>query len=260
MYKLYDSMAWAWPIFSPPEGYALESLSWKRVLRDKLGEGRHRILALGVGGGNHLLHLKDEFEIVATDLSAKILEISKELNPELEHRVADMRSFDFPETFDAVLVHDAIAYLKSRSELSQTFARVFHHLRPGGVFVTSPDHTQENFQDPTTRHRSNCYAPGKELTFFEYIHDPDPGDELYETLYVYLLREGGGRPKVVQDTHVHGLFPKATWTETLAAEGFQVETRAHPPGQDPDQGFLLIGTKPPGTESGIPSQSANLDP
>ena len=57
LHRLYNDLAWLWPVISPPEEYADESGYWRRALWGKLGEGRHRILELGSGGGHNLSHL-----------------------------------------------------------------------------------------------------------------------------------------------------------------------------------------------------------
>ena len=78
---LYDKLAYLWPVISPPEDYAEEALHWRRAIRDRLGSGRHHLLELGVGGGHNLSHLTTEFDAVAMDISPKMLELSRHLNP-----------------------------------------------------------------------------------------------------------------------------------------------------------------------------------
>ena len=45
------------------------------------------------------------------DLSAEMLEVSRQLNPECEHIQGDMRTIRLGRQYDAVLVHDAVDYV-----------------------------------------------------------------------------------------------------------------------------------------------------
>jgi len=52
--------------------------------------------------------------------------------------------------------------------------------------------------------------------------DPDPADETYRVDFAFLLRDGSTvRP--AHDTHIEGLFSRATWLSTLRSVGFDVE-------------------------------------
>ena len=90
---LYNELAYLWPAISPPEDYAVEAEDWRNALREYLGPGRHWLLELGVGGGHNLSHLTAEFDAVACDISPKMLDLSRQLHPTVEHHLGDMRSF-----------------------------------------------------------------------------------------------------------------------------------------------------------------------
>ena len=51
--------------------------------------------------------------VTLVDLSAKMLEVSRRLNPDCEHLQGDMRTVRLGRTFDVVFVHDAIDKLDS---------------------------------------------------------------------------------------------------------------------------------------------------
>ena len=177
--RIYRDLAGLWPLVSPPEDYAAEARHWRAALRAHLGRGRRRILELGVGGGNNLSHLTRGFDAEAVDLSAAMLEHSRRLNPSVRHHVGDMRTVRLGRTFDAVLVHDAISYLRTEDDLRATFATAAAHLRPGGLFVCAPDHFRETFcSSSADLHgpRGDAESDLGELTFVEFTHDPDPSD------------------------------------------------------------------------------------
>jgi SAM-dependent methyltransferase len=238
---MYDELARLWPVLSPAEHYADEARHWRRALREHLGPGRHRILELGVGGGHNLSHFAAEFEATAVDLSPRMLENSRRLNPAVEHHVGDMRTVRLGRTFQAVLIHDAIDYLTSEDDLRATFATVAAHLEPGGLLVCAPDWFRETFRGP----RAEVHGPRGprgEATFLEYAHDPDPSDTTIEVLYVFVLRRGG-RAEVIEDRHVLGLFPEATWLARIAEAGLRPSKRPYPVHADGHPGALLLGVR-----------------
>jgi SAM-dependent methyltransferase len=237
---MYDDLAYLWPWVSTPEGYAEEARYWREVLREKLGPGQHRILELGVGGGNNLSHLTRDFQATAADLSEEMISHSKRLNPDVEHLVGDMRTIRLGRTFKAVLIHDAISYLLTEEDLRATFATAAAHLEPGGIFLTAPDWFKETFPGLWVHHNTRA-KDGIELTLIEYAYDPDPGDTVMETVFFFMIREHG-RLRIEEDLHLTGLFPMQTWVDLMTEAGFTVEKRPYPVHGDPRQAYLLVGT------------------
>jgi len=238
--RMYDDLAYLWPLISPPEGYANEARYWRDALREKLGPERHPILELGVGGGNNLSHLARDFQATAVDLSERMLAHSKKLNPSVEHHVGDMRMVRLGRTFKAVIIHDAINYMLTEEDLRATFATAAAHLKPGGVFITAPDWFRETFQGPRVFHRTR-EKDGVELTHIEYMYDPDPGDTTMETVMFYMIRERGGL-RIEEDLHITGLFSIQTWVDLMTQARFVVEKRPYPVHDDGHEAYLLVGT------------------
>lgn len=89
--RLYEDLADLIPLICPPEGYAEEVAHWRTVLREKLGEGHHAILELGVGGGHNLSHLVADFTATGIDLSQAMLDQCRRLNPGIELHRGDIR-------------------------------------------------------------------------------------------------------------------------------------------------------------------------
>ena len=81
------------------------------------------VLELGSGGGNNAVHLKAGFDLTLVDLSAEMVAVSQPLNPECDHVVGDMRTVRLGRTFDAVFVHDAVAYMLTEDDLRAAMTR-----------------------------------------------------------------------------------------------------------------------------------------
>jgi SAM-dependent methyltransferase len=236
---MYTDFAEYWTLISDPADYAEEARHWRDALRSRLGPGRHQILELGVGGGNNLSHLTSDFDAVAADISPRMIEQARKLNPGVEFHVGDMRSIRLERTFKAVLVHDAIAYMLTADDLRATFATAAAHLEPGGVFITAPDWLRETFREPFVEHTTRSDGTVT-FTHVEYTYDPDPTDAAIETLCWYLIREGADL-RIEQDRHITGLFSLDVWLDLMREAGFDAEAVSCGCEDDPRQPYLLVG-------------------
>jgi SAM-dependent methyltransferase len=220
-YRLYQELAGWWPLISPPEEYAADAAVLRRVFASAAGPVR-TILDLGSGGGHVACYLKDTARLTLIDISAPMLAASRELNPECEHIEGDMLTLRLGRSFDAVLVHDAVDYVTTESDLARVAGTAFAHCRPGGVAVFAPDHTADTFR-PARGGGGGSDADGRQASFRERTTDPDPADEWIESEYEIRLRAADGSERVVRESHRLGAFRAATWVRVLTAAGFVPE-------------------------------------
>lgn len=200
---LYDSLAAYWPVFSPPDEYVEEVETFRRrFIRHGVADGAS-VLHLGSGGGSIDFHLKRWYRVVGVDISPGMIEQARRLNPEVEYVQGDIRDVRLDRTFDVVLVHDAIAYMTSVGELEAAYDTAARHLSPGGLLVTIPEELKERVPalQPSVEARR---VGGTELHMTTH-HDPDPDDDWFENVYVFLIREGDDL-RVEVDRHRVGAF------------------------------------------------------
>jgi SAM-dependent methyltransferase len=229
---IYRELAPWFHLLTHPSDYVEEADFAARVIdATVVGEAR-TLLELGSGGGNNASHLKHRFECTLTDLSPEMLELSRTLNPECEHIQGDMRTLRLERTFDAVFVHDAVAYITTEDDLRATLDTVAVHLRSGGAALIVPDTTRELFA-PGTRHGGHDGDDGRSLRYLEWTYDPDPDDTTYVVDFVLLLREAGKDIRVEHDRHTCGVFPDALWRGVIADAGLEL---VDPDVEDPDAG------------------------
>jgi SAM-dependent methyltransferase len=224
---MYGELASWFHLVTAPADYADEATDVVRMLADhgvqlRPANPNATVLELGSGGGNTASHLKAYAHLTLTDLAPAMLALSVTLNPECEHVEGDMRTLRLGRTFDAVLLHDAVMYMTTEADLRAAMETAFAHLRPGGATVLLPDFVAETFR-PETRHGGHDGSDGRSLRYLEWTYDPDPMDTTVVTDYVYLLREPDGSVRGLEDRHVEGIFPRATWLRLLAAVGFSVD-------------------------------------
>lgn len=218
--RLYADLASWWPLLSAPEDYAEEAATWLTLLKDTGDVPARTLLELGSGGGNNASFLKQHFEMTLVDPSEGMQAHSRQLNPECEHHLGDMRTFRLDRTFDRVFIHDAICYMTSLEDVSRALATAFVHLRPGGGLLVVPDTVRETFE-PGTEHGGHD-GPDRALRYLEWTWDPDPADSTCTADYVYVLREADGTVHVEHDRHIEGLFSRDEWTRAFNDAGFEV--------------------------------------
>jgi SAM-dependent methyltransferase len=234
--KLYEELAVWWPLFSPPEEYADEAAYFIQILQVTRSPPPNTIVEFGSGAGGNAYYLKDHFAMTLVDLAPDMLNVSRELNPECEHLVGDMRSVRLERRFDAVFVHDAIMYMTTEEDLRRAIETAFVHLEPGGVALLVPDCVRETFE-PLTEHGGRD-GDGRSLRYLEWDFDPDPTDTTYTVHFALLLRVGDD-VRVEHDRHTEGLFARSDWLRLLREAGFQPETVTDPYGRD-----VFIALKP----------------
>jgi SAM-dependent methyltransferase len=243
--RMYGDLAGWWPLLSAPAAYAEEAGIYRRLLDGAGDRPPETVLELGSGGGNNASHLKTHYRLTLVDLSAGMLEVSRELNPGCEHVQGDMRTVRLGRSFDAVFVHDAVNYMTTVEDLAKAMETAFVHCRPGGAALFAPDQLRETFRTGTDVGGHD--GDGRAARFLEWTWDPDPLDTTFTVDYAYLLREADGSVRVEHDRHVEGLFPRATWLSLLAEAGF--EARAVPVEHselEPGSYELFVATRPQG--------------
>jgi SAM-dependent methyltransferase len=219
--KIYNEFADWFHLLTHPSDYVGEAADYVRIIQTICPAAR-TLLELGSGGGNNAFHMKRAFECTLTDVSPRMLHLSRSINPECEHLVGDMRTLRLGRLFDAVFVHDAVEYMTSIGDLSRAAATAFAHTRPGGVALFVPDGTRETFCE-SVDDGGHDGLDGRALRYLEWTVDPDPLDDRYEVHFACLLRNGA-TVQAVHDRHEHALFTRQQWLDVLAAAGFEVST------------------------------------
>jgi SAM-dependent methyltransferase len=227
--KLYDELADWWPLMSPPEEYEAEAGPVASLLSLNATTNRPRLLELGAGGGHLASHLKARFDMTLVDLSPRMLEQSRRLNPECRHLTGDMRSLRLDERFDAVLIFDAISHMQTEADLLATMRTARTHLEAGGVALFCPDWTVECFAPGTST--GGIDGPERGMRYLEWTQ-PTIHGTTYVTDLVYLLREADDTRHVVHDQMVLGIFRRETWTRLLTEAGFEQVVRSEQSGRD----------------------------
>jgi trans-aconitate methyltransferase len=227
---------------SAPADYDEEAALYMDVMRRHSERPIETMLELGSGGGNNASHMKSHFAMTLVDLAPGMVAVSRELNPECEHHVGDMRTVRLDDAFDAVFIHDAIDYMTTTDDLAAALATGASHLEPGGVLLACPDFVTENFE-PRTEHGGHDSADGgRGLRYLEWTREAS--GTTYVTEYAYLVRDGN-RVEVAHDRHTCGLFPRAVWLDLMAGAGLRAVSAVPLEGSDwSTEGFVGVKAAP----------------
>ena len=265
---MYNDFAHLWPLISHHSDYETEARHWRDALTAELGQGRLRILELGVGGGNNLHHIlypdcdgspsanaacngehmrraSPAHDAVVVDPSAEMLANCKLLNPTVEQHIGDMRSvrLNSDRNLDAVLIHDAVCYLLSEDDIKATLETARIHLRTGGALIMAPDWYTETY--PGTKLDAGIRRDvTPEFASIEYDHDPDPDDSTLESVFIYIIKNEDGSVRVEEDRHITGVFSIRVWLSLMEQAGFRAKCLPYPVHEDGRDGYLLVGILP----------------
>jgi SAM-dependent methyltransferase len=217
--RLYGDLAWIWPIMSPPEDYIEEAEFLTKLIKSYMSFDPKSMLHLGCGGGHIDMTFKKYSDITGIDISKPMLSLAKQLNPECEYMIGDMRDIRMEKSFDIVLVYDSVNYMLTETDLKSVFTTAYDHLNKGGIVLTVVEEEPYRFEQNKTKiqHRKSGDI---ELTYIEHWYDPDPKDSTYETDFVYLIRENK-KLNVEIDQHICGMFELEIWEKLLADVGFE---------------------------------------
>lgn len=217
--RLYRDLADWYPLLTPVGDYAEAAAFYLHLFEAHCRRPPRTLLDLGSGGGHNVAHLKAALACTLVDLVPAMLELSRRINRECEHIQGDMRSIRLGRVFDCVLLHDAVNFMASRTDLVSAMATAFEHTAPGGVAMFQPDFVSETFEPGTETGGSD--GNGRALRYLEWRWVPDSRTDMYVTDMAYLLRDVNGAVEVVHDRHLMGLFPRALWLELISSAGFE---------------------------------------
>jgi ubiquinone/menaquinone biosynthesis C-methylase UbiE len=126
-------------IYSSFKDYAAETAQIARLLR-QVHPPCTTVLDVACGTGEHARRLAaDGFVVDGVDLDPAFIAIARRKHPAGRFVEADMRDFDLPDRYDAVLcLFSSIGYLRTLDRITEALRCFRRHLAPGGVVVVEP--------------------------------------------------------------------------------------------------------------------------
>lgn len=256
---LYADWSRNWDLVTWAEEYADEAETAWRLLNDASERPIERLVEFGAGSGCLASHLQDRVSLTLTDASPSMSRLAAASAPNARHAVGDMRAMRLGETFDAVLIHDAVGYMTSIADLRSAIATAAEHLAPGGAALFAPDATMETFR-PGVETGGRTAPDGRVGRWMEWTGDAEPlpdGGAVASVRYALFVDAPNGASEAVAETHRFGVFAWSDWTEAIASAGLTLLSA--PPTDAADQ-VLIVARKPAGAPVTAPTPSSPSSP
>ena len=212
----YSDLAWTEHIIAPPDEYTEETEPLINAIKEHSVNEVKTLLHLGCGSGGNDYIFKRYYQVTGIDISEKMLEIARDINPEAVYHQGDMRTIELDKCFDAVVAPESIDYMRTENDLYSAMMTAQKHLKPDGVFLVVAN-TAERFRQNNfvyTGSRDNI-----EITLFENNYVPPYSRTTYEATLIYLIRRKG-KMEIYSECHILGLFKVETWLDLLKKAGF----------------------------------------
>lgn len=134
--SMYDAIAKEWAeAFAGEHEKKPKDQEMLRRFSQEIGD-RRPVWDFGCGPGNTTKYLKDlGIEISGLDLSEKILEQARTINPEIQFQKGNILDLEFEnESIAGVVAFYAIVHF-TEQQVGIAFREVFRVLQPGGIFL-----------------------------------------------------------------------------------------------------------------------------
>jgi len=116
--------------------YAKEARAIRSIVAARKRSAGDALLDVACGTGAHLAHLRSWFDVEGLDVSSEMLEVAAARCPDVPLHRADMRDFDLPRRFDAVIcLFSAIGYCTTLADLRRAVNAMARHAAPGGIVI-----------------------------------------------------------------------------------------------------------------------------
>ena len=180
------------------------------------------LLDVGCGTAAHGRHLVEAgFAVDGIDLEPAFVEQARAKIPGGEFVVADMRSFQLPKRYDAIVsLFSAIGYVRDEAGLVATLERMAAHLKPGGVLVVDPW-----FEPGVLTHGWIATVEGEANgTKVVRMSRTLVEGAISRLEFEYLVGDEDGIQRL-SETHELGLFTQAQMESAFRSAGLTVERR-----------------------------------
>jgi SAM-dependent methyltransferase len=198
----------------------------------------HRLLDVACGTAEHARLLTEEhgFHVDGLDLEPGFVRIARGKLPRGRVHAGDMRDFELPGRYDAILcLFSSIGYVRTPENLRRTFARFRAHLAEGGVVLVEPWFPPEAIQ-PGRVGVDTARAEGLTVCRMSRVEVEGRLSRLH---FHYLLgRAEGIEP--LSEVHELGLFTVAETLEAFEQAGLRAE---HDPQGPSGRGLYVARAK-----------------
>jgi ubiquinone/menaquinone biosynthesis C-methylase UbiE len=215
---MYDRFAAVYDAIYKFKNYEEEVAKVAEIVRARNPEAKS-LLDVGCGTGEHILHLKKEFDCVGIDLSPQLLAACREKNPDVQVFEGDMKNLDLQRKFDAVIcLFGAVGYMLTAADLDKAIANMAKHFNRNGVLIVEPWLFSDRFTDG---HYNIMTAETETMKIARSNTSRRVGD-ISEIDFHFLVASAEGTEHF-QEVHRLGLYSKDVYQTAFDRGGLSVE-------------------------------------
>ena len=144
---IYKDFAHYYDLIYSRKNYKKEAATIKRlILRYQKSKGKD-LLEVACGTGGHVQYLKNDFDVLATDINARMLGVARKNVKGVTFKQADMVNLNLGKEFDVIVcLFSSIGYVKTYPNLKKTLRNFSCHLKRGGVAIIEPWFTKSTYE------------------------------------------------------------------------------------------------------------------
>jgi ubiquinone/menaquinone biosynthesis C-methylase UbiE len=215
--ELYDAIYFSF------KDYGAEAASIAARIRAE-HPSAHTVLDVACGTGEHarLLATEHRFAVDGIDLNADFLRLARQKHPAGRFYEADMREFDLPHRYDAVIcMFSSIGYVKTLPQVERTLRTFKRHLAPNGVVIVEPWFSPDVMKTGSHSVRTaTANGISVERTGTIVIDG-----RMCHLTFDYVIEQDGAVRRT-REVHELGLFTKDETLRAFAAAGLVAEHHA----------------------------------
>lgn len=235
--SIYKEFARYYDLIYSQKDYKGEVLTIKRLISKYKKTKDRELLEVACGTGGHVRHLSDDFQIVATDANAEMLEVARKSIKGVAFKKADMINLNLGREFDVIIcLFSSIGYVRTYPNVKKTLHNFAHHLKKDGVVIIEPWFTKSTYkvgsphltiyEDDNIKIARNCVSKSHGNVSILDMH--------------YLVAERNKGVKYFVDRHELGMFEHEKVLQLMKDAGLQ--SRFLKNGLSKDRG-IYVGTK-----------------
>ena len=204
--------------------YALKSAP--EILRILNRDRAHGELVIDLGCGSGLVSselLKAGYQVLGLDISPAMVKIARAKAPGAKFAVQSVYEAELPECAAIISISECLNYISEgrnhRRDLSGLFRKIYHSLKPGGVFIFDLAVPGQVPQGQTV----TVFSEASNWLILVAKHE----DQGVLTRRIVTFREFGGKYRRSEEVHRQALYPSAEIATELRRTGFTVRVSRH---------------------------------
>lgn len=225
--EAFQDYAYYYNAFYQDKDYAAESRQVDTLLK-RYGSNIRKIINYGCGTGRHDIELsKLGYDCIGIDMSSLMIDIAKEnskgMNANIDFSVADIRTYEPKEKYDAVIsLFHVMSYQNSNDDILSAFQSARKALDDGGLFLFDLWYGPGVLSDPPVVRVKEVQDDKYKLIRIArpVMHDKaNVVDVCYE---VMVIEKETGCTKTINETHHMRYFFRPELELYLKESGFEL--------------------------------------